>query len=214
MTFYNRVYPNPEWWPKESWKEQTVIIIAAGPSAKLYDYEPYRGQAKFIVVNNSRKLVPWADCLVSSDGDWWNINEGAQDFPGLKLTTDFSITRAYANVYQIYLSKLHPDITLARSGYVGVGLNSGFYAVNVAAQFGPPKKIIMCGYDMNLINGVHWHGKHKVNNPNAEKLARWCKILDRQSRILKDLGITVINTCMTSSLNNYPKMSLEEAWHV
>lgn len=209
----NKVYDNPEWWP-ESWKEETVIIIAAGGSAKDHDYEPYRGKAKFIVVNNSRELAPWADVLVASDGGWWHTNDGARDFNGLKLTLDWSITQEYPDVHLIRLSKLHPGITVERPGYVGMGLNSGFYAVNVAAQFGPPKKMILAGFDMNLVRGFHWHGKHTAgwNNPTMDKLNRWRKILDHQSKALSRLGIQVINVCMTSSLKNYPKMSLEEAF--
>lgn len=211
---YNRIHAKPDWFPTESWKDEIVIVIAAGPSAKL-DYEPYRGKAKFIVINNSRELVPWADVLVSSDGDWWNRNKGAQDFLGLKLTMDFPITRQYPNVHLLRISKSQPGITIDRPGYVGVGLNSGFYAINIAVQFGPPKKIILCGFDMNMISGVHWHGKHPhgSGNPNNDKLYRWRKVLDKQSSVLKGLGVCVINTCLTSSLKNYPKMSLAEAFN-
>lgn len=211
-----KVYDKPDWWPTESWEGQTVVIIAAGPSANMYDYRPYRDRAKFIVINNSRKLVPDADVLISSDGGWWNANEGAQDFKGLKLTCDWSITQAYRNVHLIRISKIHPGITVERPAYVGIGLNTGFYAVNMAVQFGPPKKMILSGFDMNMINGVHWHGPHPKgwNNPNNDKLYRWRKILDNQSRTLRDFGITVINVCPTSSLKNYPKMTLEEAFNL
>lgn len=208
-----KIYGYPEWWP-ESWEGETVFVIAGGPSAKQ-DYEPYRGKAKFIVINNSRELVPWADVLFASDADWWNINEGAQNFTGLKLTMDFSITRDHGNVHLIHISKIHPNITVDRPGYVGIGLNSGFYAINLAVQFGPPKKIILCGYDMNMIHGTHWHGRHPVNNPDSHKLGRWSKIIDKQSKILiRDFKVQVINTCPTSSLKNYPKMSVAEAFNL
>lgn len=208
-----KFYSRPDWFP--DWKKQIVVVVAAGPSAKQ-DYEPYRDKAKFIVVNNSYKLVPWADALISSDGDWWNRNEGALDFTGLRMTMDWSITQKYPNTHMVHISKIHPYITIDRPGYVGIGLNTGFYAINMAVQFGPPKKMILCGFDMNMINGVHWHGRHPAgcNNPNDDKLYRWRKILDKQSKVLKDFGIEVINTCATSSLKNYRKMSLAEAFNV
>lgn len=219
------IHAKPEWFPEQSWKGEDVFILAAGPSASLYDYKPFRGKAKFVVVNNSYKLVPWADVLVSSDGDWWHRNNGAIGFQGTKLTCDWQITQHYPNVHMLRLSKIHPDITIDRPGYIGIGLNSGFYAINVAIQFslchvfkdrGPMKRLILCGFDMNMINGVHWDGIHRngdgtrANNPDKDKLKRWCKILDKQSKVLRDFGVEVINTCMTSSLNNYPKMTLDQ----
>jgi hypothetical protein len=212
-----KVYNNPEWWPVESWKGQTVVIVASGGSANRYDYSPYRGKAKFIVINDSYKLVPDADVLISSDGDWWNRYQGAPDFKGLKLTCDWSITQAYRDVHLISISKIHSYITVERPGYVGIGLNTGFYAINMAIQFGPPKRLILSGFDMNLINGVHWHGPHPKGsgNPNKDKLSRWRKIIDDQSHMLRETyHVDVINVCPTSSLKNYRKMTLSEAFNL
>lgn len=202
--------PLPEWFP--DWKGETVVVVAGGPSAGGKDYEAYRGRAKFFVVNNAWQLVPWADVLIAADGGWWNRNKGLPKFKGLKITLDFNISRDF-DVKLVKLLRTSNGITVDHPGMVGMGRNSGFYAINLAVQFGA-RKIVLAGFDMNLKKGLHWHGPHPkgMNNPRPDTVAKWCKILDGEAKTLRKMGVEVINICASSSLQNFPKMSLEEAF--
>ncbi len=199
----------PDWFP--DWSVYPTVVVASGPSAKGPDYEMYRDRAKFIVVNDSWKLVPWADILLAADASWWNKYKGCPDFKGLKVTLDFNISRTY-DVKLIKLDKLNRGITVKQSGVVGKGGNSGFYAINLAIQFGS-KKIILSGFDMCLTNGMHWHGSHPkgLSNPREQTVDKWRSIIDSESKTFQKLGVEVINTSLLSALTSYPKISFEGA---
>src|SRR6185295_6141564 len=75
--------PSPKW--IQDWSEQCCIIVASGPSASAADLKAYKGRAKFIAVNESYRLAPWADALVCADGNWWHKKKGLPEFTGLKI---------------------------------------------------------------------------------------------------------------------------------
>ena len=97
-------------------------------------------------------------------------------------------------------------------GEIGWGGNSGFHAINLAAQFGATK-IILVGFDMRVDRGQHFFGPHSYTKerPSQANVDRWRPILDRQAPKLESRGIKVINCSPVSALTAYPKMSLEDA---
>lgn len=104
------------------------------------------------------------------------------------------------------------QVQLERPAEIGDGGNSGFQALNLAAQFGA-RRICLVGYDMRLDRGVHWHGRHRrgLNNPTDRNLVRWRRALDGAAPVLAALGIEVVNCSPVSTLTAYPVMSLDEA---
>jgi hypothetical protein len=199
----------PDWFP--DWSNEVCIIVASGPSAKDHQFEDYRGRAKFIVVNNSWKLVPWADVLIGADGGWWQRYKGVPGFTGIKVTLDVSVSRQF-DLELIKLVKHVQSLSTDKPGVVGMGGNSGFYALNLAVQFGC-KKIILVGFDMHLKNGMHWHGPHEkgLNNPIQHRIQKWRAALDNEASNLRRMGVEVINASETSALTAYPKMTVHEA---
>jgi len=204
-----------EWkpeWEFPDWSKDVVAIVASGPSAKEVDLEPFKDKFKFLAVNNSWQLVPWADVLFAADGGWWQSNkETLEKFNGMKVTLDALASREMS-IHLIKLYKGQHGISTDKRGQIGMGQNSGFYALNLAVQFGA-KKIILVGYDMNIDRGLHWHGPHKkgLTNPNPFRLKIWAKLLDSQASILKKLGVEVVNASQVSVLTAYKKVSLTEA---
>jgi hypothetical protein len=96
-------------------------------------------------------------------------------------------------------------------GVLGWGGNGGFQALNLAAQFGA-QKIILLGYDMGLERGVHWHGKHiGLSNPSVRGLDKWREYLDDCAPALKARGIDVVIGSPNSKLTAFRKQPLEEA---
>lgn len=202
---------NLDWFP--DWAGETVIIVASGPSATDVPIEIGKGKARFIAINNSWKLAPWADMLFACDFAWWKNANGCPEWPALKVSIDRRACEVEAWDIK-YVHCLRPDdrLHVAERGVIGWGGNSGFHALNLAVQFGC-RKIILVGFDMTLQNGEHWHGRHPegMNNPTAGNVTRWRRAVDNAATVTNALGIKVINSSPISALQSYPKMSLAEA---
>jgi hypothetical protein len=137
--------------------------------------------------------------------------KGVPEFPGLKITQDPTAAINFA-LRRVHLQKGRNELLVEEAGHIGWGGNSGFHGLNLAVQFGAAR-IVLVGYDMTLLNGVHWHGPHaaRLNNPTGRALVRWAEILDAQAPLLAGLGVEVLNASPVSALAAYPKVSLEEA---
>lgn len=157
--------------------------------------------------------LPWADIGYACDLSWWaRYHDQLADFGGLKLTVDKAACRRFSDLHPVGLNKNSDRLEVMRFGTVGWAGNSGFHCLNLAVQF-LAAKIILVGYDMTLSHGVHWHGRHPdgMNNPSDGNVERWRRCVDSASELIAALGIRVVNASPISALQNYPKMSLEEA---
>lgn len=99
------------------------------------------------------------------------------------------------------------------SGVIGSGGNSGFQALNIAAQFGADR-ILLIGFDMHAANGVHWYGMNawkNANNPLDHNYVRWRGAFNKQARVLAGMGIDVVNASLDSALVCFRKCSIDEA---
>lgn len=200
----------PAWFPY--WPGEAIVIVASGPSAKSVPLEVAKGQARFLAVNNSWQLCPWADVLYACDGVWWRNMKGCPEFPGLKLTIDRAATQNEAwGVQKVNCNKGSDAPELKQINTIGWGGNSGFGAINLAVQFGCTK-IILVGMDMTLSHGSHWHGDHPtgMNNPRTGNVERWRRAVDGIANYLPP-SIRVFNCSPISALRSYPKMTLQEA---
>lgn len=200
------------WMP--DWTGETVVLVAGGPSAKDVPLVEGAGLAKFIVINTSWKLAPWADVLYGCDRHWWIKSQGVPSFPGLKVTQDKEVPGIYPEVRRVYTQRDSWRLLLGKRGWIGWAGNSGFQAFNLAVNWGA-KKILLVGYDLTLAHGVHWHGRHPtgLSNPKPTTVENWRPRMDGAAETCKALGIRVINCSPISTLQNYPKMSYEEALH-
>jgi hypothetical protein len=201
-----------DWWPQ--WQGEIIACIASGPSAKKAGVELLQGKAKVIAINESWQLCPWADALYGADGQWWRWRGGVPAFKGLKLSQDPVACGEYKDIKRVTLASAQCDeILLGTPGLIGAGRNSGFQTVNLAAQFGA-RRILLVGYDMRVDLGEHWHARHypPLSNPHPnDNLPRWRKVLDAAHGSLTQAGIEVINCSAVSLLKAYPKMTIEEA---
>ncbi len=213
-----------DWFP--DWSDQTCVIVASGPSAKGVDLARARNRAKFIAVNNSWQLCPWADVLYACDHSWWRVHKGVPEFKGLKVSQHHTCKYHFPDVKLVTCVRSYDGGDALRTdtpGKIGWGRNGGFQALNLAVQF-KTKRILLVGFDMTLDHGLHWHGKHPVTikdkglqqrglfNPHKEQVSRWRKVMDGLKPTLDRLGLTVINCSPVSALKAYPKMTLEEAF--
>lgn len=201
----------PEWWPW--WRGETCVVVASGPSAQGVPIELAKGEARFIAVNDSWKLAPWADWLHACDFNWWKQNDGCPEFTGIKTCVDRRITsREEWGARHVQCRKHDDRPILNKFCEVGWGGNSGFHAMQLAAQCGC-SKVILVGFDMSIRHGLHWHGAHPagMNNPTGGNVERWRRAVDAAASQFKAAGVTVVNCSAVSALKNYPKMTFAEA---
>jgi hypothetical protein len=171
-----------------------------------------QGKLKVIAVNDSFKLAPWADVLYGCDLGWWQLHKGVPEFAGLKLTHDRSGPQHYKDLHRVEI--LHPvsnELLLDQPSHLGAGGNGGFQAFNLIIQFGVTR-IMLVGIDCSIDNGPHWHGRHPVplTNPLESNVARWRKAFNEASGRIAALGVEVINCSPVSTVNAYPKLSVDE----
>ncbi len=130
----------------------------------------------------------------------------------MKITQDAAACAAYPELKRVHVRRGADVPLLGAQGVIGDGGNSGFQAINLAAQFGA-SRILLVGFDMSLARGVHWHGLHPrgLNNPSPANIARWRRVLDAAAPAYAAAGVEVINCSAESALTAYPKRSLREA---
>lgn len=205
-----------DWYP--DWSGQTCVLVGGGPSAGDAPLDKARGRARVLVVNEGYRLAPWADVLYAADAPWWQSKRGCREFGGLRVSQSDQAAKMYPGIREVRLRRVGQIIRKPK-GWLGAGSNdrgtgahSGFQALNLAVQFGA-RKIVLVGYDMTVAHGHHWHGRHEggLNNPTEAGAARWRAVVDRQAPYLEAIGVEVVNASPISALENYPKMTLEQA---
>lgn len=200
----------PDWLP--DWSGQTCVIVASGPSAKGVPIEKARGSARFIAVNRSIELCPWADLWYACDYAFWKHVLGGPLFKGIRASIDARACREWPEIHHINCSKATDKADFSESGEVGWGGNSGFHAIQIAVKSGC-NKIILVGLDASVKHGNHWHSDYPegMANPRRSTVSRWQRAIDGSARQLFEKGIKVVNCSSISTLRNYPKMTFIEA---
>ncbi len=177
------------------WQGEIAVIVASGPSAVLAPLEGIRGRAKVIAVNESWKLVPWADILFGCDSAWWLHNRGVPEFKGQRLTAS-----------PMAAKKFGIDL------FFSIGNNSGMRSIYLAERMGA-ETILLVGFDMHAAKGIHWHPPYSkaLRNPGKAEIAIWCKEMERVGKIFARKPIRIINCTPGSALKCFPFMPLLEA---
>lgn len=139
------------------------------------------------------------------------MKHGLPDFAGTKLAHDTGVCATYRNVHKVEVQD-HDRMLFDKPGTIGSGGNSGFQAINLAAQFGATR-ILLIGFDMHAGKGVHWYGRNtgrNMRNPLDYNYIHWREALSKQSRVLSAMGIEVVNASADSALTCFPLRSLEQ----
>jgi hypothetical protein len=199
-------------WP--DWSGRCVAIIASGPSVKKAEVAKLRGVMPVLAIKKNVELAPWADIVYGCDHHWWRSVVGLRDFKGLKLAYDASICGSEYGIRKVDIPDIKCDrLVFDKTGSVGSGGNSGFQALNLAAQFGA-KRILLLGFDMHGRSGEHWYGRNNwglCSNPTEDNYRRWRAAFEGAAKQLTALGVEVVNVSQYSDLKCFPKMSLDQA---
>lgn len=188
---------------------ETAICIASGPSLTKDDIDYCRDKGKVYVVNDCHRLAPWANVLYACDFRWWEHHNGAAEFRGEKWTIDKAAAEKYQLNY-IAAAAWHEVFIMDRQA-IGLGSNSGFQVLNLAALRGA-KRIILLGYDMKLSaeGKRHWFGEHPDALMLESDYKKWCANFAQAAPFIKHFGIEVINCSRDTALNCFPVKNLRE----
>jgi hypothetical protein len=192
------------------WPDETVALVATGPSLSVGDLARVRGRYKVIAINDAISIAPWAEVLYSSDVRWWRRYQGVPNFRGAK----FSIGRSRGRRDPI---APYDDIeVLEHTGIDGLeplphglrsGEHSGYAAINLAVHFGAAR-LVLLGYDLGLpaIGPSHFFGRHPAGLPEttAPEFARFRAHYASLAVELDTRGIVVVNCAPTTRLEVFP----------
>lgn len=200
----------PDWCP--DFTADRVLIVASGPSAQSVPLADAQGLARFVAINESWRLCPWADVLYGCDGAWWRKNNGLLAFGGLRVSQDATLLGRFPDVHLVKCRRGIARIITDKTGEIGDGRTSLFQALNLVVRAGPPRVVGLVGADMTLEYGTHWHGPHGdgLNNPREAMINRWRQNIDGVADQLSALGITVLNLSPISTLKAYRMATLQE----
>jgi hypothetical protein len=198
-------------WP--DWRGKACAIVASGPSAKQAGIGALKGRLPVLAIKKNVELAPWADVVYGCDGPWWRHERGLPKFCGLKLCYDVQACDEFG-LRRVHIpDKLSNRLLFGQTGTIGAAGNSGFQALNLAAQFGATR-ILLIGFDAHGRGGEHWYGRNNwnfANNPTEDNYRRWRHAFELALHDLTERGIDVINASMSSDLKCFPKATVAAA---
>lgn len=192
-----------------AWRDETVHIIAGGPSVAAVDLTRLAGR-RTIVVNSSLFAWPRADMLVFCDYRWFfRWQPHVHGFAGEVVTT----AEEFRQGPFLQLKKVRPQncgISLDRTR-LAANYTSLQAAINAAVHKGAAR-IILHGADMKpAADGRKWHHRpHEFNLPPRWP-AEMIEDLEFAKAPLAALGVEVLIANPDSALPHWPKITFEDA---
>lgn len=195
-------------------------MIASGPSTKKEDVALLEGRLPVLAIKRNVELAPWADAVYGCDWPWWKSVQGLPKFAELKLAyAPKAVDQFGCKPVLIPDHATSDTLRFETVGTVGGGGSSGFQALNLAAQFGA-RRILLIGFDCQDRSGVHWYGRNNwqgAGNPSGSNFRRWAPAFGNAARQLEERGVEVVNASPLSELKCWPKRGVSEtleAWGV
>ncbi len=183
---------------------------------------PMRMGLRYITINESWRLMPGADALYFCDAQWWTTQIAHN-----RRTPDWT-TSFHDLIYKGFWITVapgfedHPQVrSLKLTGERGLesdpmglrhGSNAGYQAINLAANYGV-KRILLLGYDMRVVNGrTHWHNEQR-ESAEGFKMVLEKSMLPHFSSLVEPLaerGIDIVNVTPGSALTCFRMSTLEK----
>jgi len=178
------------------WADETVVILASGPSLNQRDCDAVRESGKkTIAINSTFFTAPWVPVVFAVDYRWWNKFHAEVPREKERWTCDAQAAKQF---------QLARFVTLPP-------FNGGQCAIKFAAEQGA-KRILLLGYDAQLTGGkTHHHGDHQgMSNPNHNKCAMWRVQNTRLAQQMHHKNVSVINCSRVTALKCFPLGKLED----
>lgn len=211
----------------------TPEICAAVRQAQL------AGRCKVIVVNSSCVLAPWADVLFFTDSGWYDARkELVRDWPGLVVTMSRQAARELnapgmplkdgrSRVLRVKgcgdpdappRVRVAPGVLPKVPGFpdlgspeIQQGRSSGHTAVSLAIAMGGVR-ILMVGYDMQVVNGrEHHHSEYKGPRDLDIYRNEFQRAFRGWNEAALASGVEILNCTPGSAVTEFPFADLQEA---
>lgn len=200
--------------PRE-WDGIPCFVCAPGPSltedvVKRIRYTRLFSDCRVLLVGDSYRIMPWADAMYACDPKWWKHHKTCNGFVGHKWATHEppghnNDEAAKEWGVRLVSGKHQPGYSTDQS-LIHYGNNGGHQAINLAILLGSPL-IVLAGFDMDKPNGkAHFFGEHPKEVGRSGDYAKFAKHFKQPPE-----GVEILNTTLTSKLDAYPKVELEEA---
>jgi len=204
------------------------VIHKLDPPSVYSEYMKQIHDHHVIGINNAYQLGTWIDVLFFGDVGWYLTHQRRlQNWPGIKASC--APTFANKKKQKLYGVKFTPKNRKKKMGIsdtiksVSWNKNSGAAAISLASHFGV-KRICLLGFDMGKseiagMHVTHYHGSHGTgpiryaNNkkPIKEPYGRHLVGFHQIARDAKKMGIEILNVSDISAINQFPKVTLDEA---
>ena len=164
-----------------------------------------------IVINDSYRLAPWADCHYFCDPRWLDWHKFQ---PEWSLFRGFRITMQSGNgapTPYLTLRNAGTNVVSAERDAIGTGRNSGFQAINLAFHLGA-KRIVLLGYDMQPgpKGEIHFFGDHPTPTKGTIFQSTFAKTFDVLAAAAIERGIEIVNATRRTALKAFHVKQLED----
>jgi hypothetical protein len=200
--------------------QQLINDVVAGkekPSAYSPYFEPIHNKHS-IAINQSFRIGTWMDMLFFGDNSFYLPNErDILQFPKLKASCHARFSKKTSIKYLKRDARAHG--ISSDPSTVCWNSNSGAAAISIAANAGC-KRIVLLGFDMQLVNGQkHWHNLYKDKRNRQPKKVRkhpnasFHRHLEGFERIARDAqkrNIEILNCSSSSRIEQFKKVTLKD----
>ncbi len=216
----NKILETPwenDFWTPEPWfKDQTVFVLASGPSLTREVCDKIKGRNS-IVINASFKQAPWAKVWYFTDGHIYEkYRDEVASWPG-EVVCMSKLAKQELNK-QVKRVRGEGDPTSAGQlefphlGHHSIrqGRSSGHTAVSLAIALGA-SQIILLGFDMRFVEGrEHHHSEYQGPRDVALYEREFVPGFDGWNAAALMAGVEILNATPLSAVHEFPMVSLEE----
>jgi hypothetical protein len=194
----------------------TAVLFATGPSltpavAAEVMAAAAGSRLRLFGCNDAYRAVPVLDVHYACDFAWWRIHypEVAQcQIAEGMWTQEPSMSKSQFPLLRRIAGNSSPGLS-DKQNMIHFGNNSGFQLINLAYLFGI-KRMILCGYNMQVINKQkHFFGEHPQGLNRGGGYTGFAANFETIKPAKH--GIEIINATPQTALHCFPKMDLTDA---
>ncbi len=195
---------------------RTVFGIPEGHFTDLGGYFQPIHDKHIIGINNAYKLGDWIDILMFGDAKWYEAHYRAlRNYSALIVTCSERLDRRFTGIKRILRDHDHRRGITTRQGCVSWNRNTGAAAINLAYHLGV-KTVFLLGFDMDYDDQgyTHWFGSHAGDGQFSAVVPPFETHLKGFAQICADakkLGLEILNVNLSSKIEEFPKVTLEQA---
>ena len=214
----NKIHETPwenDYWTPEPWfKDQTVFVMASGPSLTQEICDKIKGRSS-IVINASFKLAPWAAVWYFTDGHIYEkYRAEVAAWPGeVVCMSKMAKQELHKQVKRV---RGEGDPTLPMDfpplGHHSIrqGRSSGHTAVSLAIAMGA-NGVVLVGFDMRFVGGREHHHQEYTGPRDTQLYEReFVPGFEGWNAAALNVGVEILNCTPGSAVTEFPFADLDE----